>query len=98
MPAEILEQAIMERLTLGDVAVCSIPNAAGIEGLLVGVADVGYDDRELLRRLDDALGRFRVGEFQVVKLPRIPRNANGKIQRDLLKRAAIDAAAKLPAR
>ena len=42
-------------------------------------------------------GRFRVGEFQVVKLPRIPRNANGKIQRDLLKRAVVDAAAKLPA-
>jgi len=95
IPAETLEQAIMKRVTLGDVAVCSIPNAAGIEALFVGVTDVGDDDRELLHRLNDALGPFQLGQFYVVKLPRIPRNANGKIQRDLLKRAVVGATAKL---
>jgi 2,3-dihydroxybenzoate-AMP ligase len=96
-PAEILEQAIMKRVTLGDVAVCTIPNAEGIEALFVGVSDAGYGDSELLQRLNDALGPFLLGQFYVVKLPRIPRNANGKIQRDLLKRAVVGATAKLPA-
>jgi acyl-coenzyme A synthetase/AMP-(fatty) acid ligase len=97
MPAESLEQAITKRVTRGDVAVCSIASAAGIEALFVGVSDAGYDDPELLRRLNDALGPFLLGEFYVVKLPRIPRNANGKIQRDLLKRAVAGARAQLPA-
>ncbi len=88
---ETLEQAILESLTLGSVGVCSAPNAAGIEELLVGIAEVPYDDRELLERLTAALKQFPVGGFRVTRLAQVPRAASGKVQRDLLKRALVEA-------
>lgn len=87
VPPEALEQAILKAVTLGDVGVCSIRDPDGIEELFVGIADAEYDDREILRRLTEALTPFPVGLFRVMRLPRIPRNANGKIQRDLLRSA-----------
>jgi len=84
-PPEILERAILKNAPLGDVGVCSIRNAEGIEELVVGISEVRCDDRELLERLTTALTPFRVGHFHAVKLVSIPRNANGKLQRDLLK-------------
>jgi acyl-coenzyme A synthetase/AMP-(fatty) acid ligase len=85
LPPEALERAILKTVTLGDIGVWSVRNADGIEELFVGVCDAGFDDRELLTRVTEALRPFHVGGFHAVRLPRIPRNANGKIQRDLLK-------------
>ena len=90
LPAEVLEQAILRAVALRDVAVCSAPNAAGVEEILIGMVDAPSDDRALLACLRDALKPFRAGNFRAARLPQIPRNANGKIRRDLLRRALLD--------
>ena len=78
-------------MTLRDVGVCSVPNAEGIQQLLIGMVDAQGDDRTLLERLSGALKPFRAGSFRAARLPEIPRNPNGKILRDLLRRAILDA-------
>jgi len=91
LPPEIIEQMILGSLALGDVGVCSTQNAQGIEELLVGIVHAPYDDSELLKRLNSVLVPLRIGGFRAVRLPQIPRNANGKIQRDRLSDAIRDA-------
>jgi acyl-coenzyme A synthetase/AMP-(fatty) acid ligase len=88
---EVLEQVILKHAAAGEVGVCSLRNTEGVEQLYVGIVDPGYDDRELLERLNRALSQARIGRFHIVKLPRIPRNANGKVQRDLLRSTIADA-------
>jgi len=95
---ETIEQAILASLTRGDVGVCSAPNAAGIEELLIGIAEAPYDDSELLGRLNAALRPLRIGGFHTVRLPLIPRAATGKIQRDLLKRTITAALRPAPSK
>jgi acyl-coenzyme A synthetase/AMP-(fatty) acid ligase len=90
LPPEALERAILAAVTLGDVGVCSVPNSEGIEQLLIGLVDAPSDDRTLTERLSAALMPFRAGSFRAARLAEIPRNANGKIRRDLLKRAILD--------
>lgn len=97
-PPELLERAILKNAPLGDVGVCSVRNAEGIEELVIGISETGCDDRELLERLTAALRPFRIGHFHAVKLPSIPRNANGKIQRNLLKSAAASGLPSRPGR
>lgn len=89
---EALEGLVLRVADIGDVGVCSIPNADGIEEIYVAVSGSRSSNEELLSRLTAALGRFQVGRFYLVRSDRIPRNANGKIQRDLLKRAVAAAA------
>ncbi|HKX09704.1 MAG TPA: long-chain fatty acid--CoA ligase [Stellaceae bacterium] len=95
-PAEVLERAILKAVTLRDVAVCSAPNADGIEEILIGMVGAPNEDRALLERLRDALKPFRAGNFRAARLPEIPRNPNGKIQRDVLRRAILDALSSSP--
>ena len=95
-PAEVLERAMLKAMTLGDVAVCSAPNPDGIEEILIGLVDAPNDDRVLLEGLRDALQPFRAGDFRAARLPEIPRNANGKVRRDLLRRAILDALSSSP--
>ena len=97
VPPEALEQAILKAVPLGDVGVCSIRDPDGIEVLFVAIVEAEHHDPELLRRLTEALTPFPVGLFRVMRLPRIPRNANGKIQRDLLKSAIARGAGFPPA-
>ena len=97
-PPELLERAILKNAPLGDVGVCSVRNAEGIEELVIGISETVCDDRELLERLTAALRPFRIGHFHAVKLPSIPRNANGKIQRNLLKSAAASGLPSRPGR
>jgi acyl-coenzyme A synthetase/AMP-(fatty) acid ligase len=91
MPASMLEALVLQHATVGDIGVCTTRNAEGFEEICVAVANPGHDDAELLKRVTDAFRNHPVGRFCVVKVARVPRNANGKIQRDLLKRA-FDAA------
>ena len=88
---EALEQAILKAVTLHDVGVCSVSNTEGIEQLLIGMVGERGDDRTLLERLSGALKPFRAESFQAARLTEIPRNPNGKIRRDLLRRAILDA-------
>jgi acyl-CoA synthetase (AMP-forming)/AMP-acid ligase II len=90
LPPEALEQAILKAVTVGDVGVCSVRNADGIEEVLIALVDVQGDERDLLERMTSALAPFRAGGFRATKLPAIPRNANGKIQRDRLRSAILE--------
>ena len=90
LPPEALERAILQAVPLRDVGVCSVPNGEGIEELLIGLVDAPADHRELLVRLSRALVPLRAGSFRAARLEAIPRNANGKIRRDLLRHAILD--------
>jgi 2,3-dihydroxybenzoate-AMP ligase len=84
LPA-VLEAWLLGQETAGDVGVCSLPNADGIEELCIAVAHVGHDDEELMSRIQHALRHVQVGRFHVVRLDRIPRFENGKLRRKLLR-------------
>jgi acyl-CoA synthetase (AMP-forming)/AMP-acid ligase II len=91
MAPSALETLVLQHVSPGDIGVCSVRNPQGIEEICVAVADSGHGDAELLRRVTGAFRDQHVGRFSVVKAARIPRNANGKIQRDLLKQVAAAA-------
>jgi len=92
VPPSTLETWVLQHATTGDVGVCTTCNAEGIEEICVAVANPGHDDAELLERITNAFRNHHVGRFCVVKLVYIPRNANGKIQRELLKQCVAAAA------
>ncbi|MGE5201069.1 MAG: class I adenylate-forming enzyme family protein [Acidobacteriota bacterium] len=79
-----LEAWVLQRATVGDIGVCAVRNSEGIEEICVAVANPRHDDADLLARVKAAFKGYPVGHFLVVKLPRIPRNANGKIERKRL--------------
>jgi acyl-CoA synthetase (AMP-forming)/AMP-acid ligase II len=83
-----MEDLILGLAKISDVGICSIQNADGIEELCVAVSGARGNDQELLDRITYAFRAFQFGKFYVTKLDRIPRNANGKIQRNALKDAA----------
>ena len=88
MAPSALEAWVMQHATAGDIGVCSMRNAEGIEEICVAVANPGHSDAELMERVTRAFRDHRIGRhFYVVRVARIPRNANGKIQRNLLKQA-----------
>src|SRR5262249_48534232 len=82
-PAD-LETLVSRHLQAADVAVCSLPNDDGIEELYVALVEPEGDEAELHRCLVQAFVGYGHGNIRPVKLPRIPRNANGKILRDAL--------------
>lgn len=86
-----LEELVQQSMEVGDVGICSIPNADGIEEACIALSDARGTDQELMERITEAFRQVPLGGFYVIRLARIPRNANGKIQRDLLKQAATDA-------
>jgi len=86
-----VEALVRQQVSAGDIGVCSVRNSEGIEEICVAVASPGHDDAELLRRVTGAFRNHHVGRFRVVKLARIPRNPNGKIQRQLLEQAVAAA-------
>lgn len=90
-----LEDLVMRSAEVGDVGICSLPNADGIEEVCVVLSNARGSDHELVERLTHAFRRFQFGTFHVIRAGGIPRNANGKIQRDLLKKLA---AASIPDR
>ena len=91
----VLEDLLVSREVAGDVGVCAIRNADGIDELYIAVSDVAHDDKELMRRIEHALRHVGVGRFYIVKLACIPRSANGKLQREALRETVVRS---LPAR
>jgi acyl-coenzyme A synthetase/AMP-(fatty) acid ligase len=79
-----LEAWVLKHATVGDIGVCTARNAEGVEEICVAVANPGHGDAELLARVTRAFENHHIGRFHVVKVPRIPRNANGKIERNRL--------------
>jgi acyl-coenzyme A synthetase/AMP-(fatty) acid ligase len=97
MAPSTLEALVQQHATVGDIGVCSIGNAEGIEEICVAVVNPSHGEGELMRRVTTAFHDHVIGRrFYVVKLARIPRNANGKIQRDLLKHAVAAATGRKP--
>jgi len=86
-PHEV-EDWLIKFLDVGDAGVCSIHNADGIEEIVIVVSGARAGEQELLERIEPALNGLPVGKINILKVDRIPRNANGKIQRNLLKDAA----------
>ena len=82
-----LESLVMKVADVGDVGVCSLPNADGIEEVYVAVSGNRTSSEELVARLNDAFRPFQLGRFYVVRATHIPRNENGKVQRGVLKQA-----------
>ena len=80
-----LEAWVLQHATVGDIGACTVRNAEGIEEICIAVANPGHDDAELLARIDRAFASHHIGRFHVAKVRRIPRNANGKIERKRLK-------------
>ncbi|HKX08321.1 MAG TPA: class I adenylate-forming enzyme family protein [Stellaceae bacterium] len=88
----VLEGLVMKVADVGDVGVCSLPNTDGLEEVYVAVSGGRTDNEELVARLNDAFRPFELGRFHVVRAARIPRNENGKIRRDVLRKAVAAAA------
>jgi len=91
-----LEEWVAAHLPAGDIGVCTVRNADGVEEVCVGVVRPEIPRSEVLERVAFAFRSLQVGAFYVGLLGRIPRNAAGKIERDRL-RGAIAAALKRPA-
>ena len=83
-----LEGMIVKVVEAGDIGACSIQNADGIEEIFIAVSGPRIGDQELQERIERALHFYAFGRIQVLKVDQIPRNANGKVQRNLLKGAA----------
>ena len=72
----------------GDVGVITLANQDGIEEVCVAIAGTRLGQKELLARVVDAFRDVRrVGNFLVIVMESIPRNAAGKIERIRLKQA-----------
>jgi len=82
---DLLEDMVLNATSVGDVAICPIHNADGIEEICIAVSDARGNDQELLECVNRAFRGYQIGRFYMVRTDRIPRNANGKIQRKLLK-------------
>jgi acyl-CoA synthetase (AMP-forming)/AMP-acid ligase II len=80
-----LEAMVLRHATVTDVGVCSLPNANGVEEIHVAVTGAQGGDQELLQQIGRAFAAGRLSGFYVFPVDRIPRNANGKIERRRLK-------------
>jgi acyl-CoA synthetase (AMP-forming)/AMP-acid ligase II len=83
-PSE-LEDIVQASVKVADAGVCGMRNADGFDEICVALVRPEHTDEELLRLISSEFQRRQAGDFVVVKLARIPRNPNGKVQRDLLK-------------
>jgi len=87
----MLEAWVQRHASVGDIGICTLPNPDGVEEICVAVANSAHGDAELLARVGEAFRHNHVGDFFVVKVPRVPRNANGKIERGRLREMAAAA-------
>lgn len=88
---EVIESRIVKEAQVGDIGVCSVQNADGIEELCVVVSSPRDTDDVLLQRITQVFSGFQLGQFRVIKVASIPRTATGKVQRHLLKEIAAAA-------
>ncbi|HYC15102.1 MAG TPA: class I adenylate-forming enzyme family protein, partial [Stellaceae bacterium] len=97
MAPSAVEAWVMQHATAADIGVCSLRNAEGIEEICVAVVEPGHGDADLMERITRAFWDHHIGRnFYVVKLTRIPRNANGKILRGPLKQAVMAGLGRTP--
>jgi acyl-coenzyme A synthetase/AMP-(fatty) acid ligase len=75
---------------LKDVGAVPLPNASGIDEIHVALVTDGSDDRGVVERVGQALRPTLTGDLNLIRLPQIPRNDAGKIDRARLKQAILD--------
>jgi acyl-coenzyme A synthetase/AMP-(fatty) acid ligase len=83
----MLEDLISKIDGIGDVGVCSILNADGIEEIFIAaVAGAQVSNQELAARIKRALalGAWPYGRVHTFRVSQVPRSTNGKIQRKVL--------------
>ncbi|HKX10166.1 MAG TPA: fatty acid--CoA ligase family protein [Stellaceae bacterium] len=83
---EVIESGLQSAINARDVGVFSVSNPNGSEEIWVAVADTPVDDKELWARIEPSLS-LQFVRLHIVRLPAIPRNHGGKVQRNLLKQA-----------
>ena len=82
---EVIEDVVINLGDVADACVCGVPNRDGIEEVCVAVAGQRCSDEKLLQRITEAFRDFQFGQFHVIKMSAIPRTANGKLRRKVLK-------------
>ncbi len=75
---------------LRDVGVVAMANAAGLDEIHAALVTDGRDDQALLDRVGPALRALVAGDINLIRLPTIPRNEMGKIDRARLKQAILE--------
>jgi acyl-CoA synthetase (AMP-forming)/AMP-acid ligase II len=86
---EDIEEMIRGRVALGDIGVCALPNAQGMEEIWIAVVYDAPNDADIRNRLKPAFAGFPYGHAHLVKLAAIPRTATGKIRRAELRDAVL---------
>ena len=88
-----LEELVQKSAGSGvlDVGIVSVPDGLGIPALNVALVTDGKDDRAVIDRVAATLRRSIAGDLHLVRLPQIPRNEMGKIDRAQLKDAIVAA-------
>ena len=82
---EAIEALVLDAVGAADIGVCALPNADGVEEIHVAFAATRLGDQTVAQRLQQALARFQLGRFYAIRVPAVPRNGAGKIERDRLK-------------
>ena len=82
---EVIEDRVLSLGEVADACVCGVPNRDGVEEVCIAVAGQRCSDERLLQRVTEAFRDFQFGRFHVIKMPAIPRTANGKPRRRALK-------------
>lgn len=88
---EAIESVVQRVANARDAGVFSISSSSGTEDVWIAVADTPLDDTVLWERIRQRLSELQFVRLHVVRLPVIPRNHGGKIQRNLLKQAVAQA-------
>src|SRR5262249_52790959 len=61
-----LEDLVLKSVDVGDVGVCSIPDADGLEEVCVMMADVRCGGQELMERVTRAFRQLQLGRFYIM--------------------------------
>ncbi len=89
---DTIEHDVLRMIGNGDAGACAIRNPDGIDEIWIAISVEPERESRLLQDLKITLASIASGAVHVVPLPRIPRNEAGKIQRDLLRKAIVEAA------
>jgi len=92
-PSE-LEELVLRQVSIADAGVASLPNAEGVEEIYVAVSFARGDINAIGAQIARVLSYLAYGKAYVLRLPQIPRNPAGKIERGRLKEAIAAARAR----
>jgi acyl-coenzyme A synthetase/AMP-(fatty) acid ligase len=87
----LIEEIVIRCANASDAGVVSRPSADGIEELWIAVVGAPGGGDDLKGRIAQGLGALQFATLHIVRVSHIPRNAGGKIQRDLLREAVAAA-------